>query len=188
MLPLSYVLNFELMWRTDLFSNMRFSLARLAPDDSDFMQACARGDVLTMRDLLRTNQGHPSDTTTGNYIPLALAIGSGNLEAVRTLVSFGADVNTPFGVAQHSALSWTIYSGHADMVQFLLQRGAWIDHIDTLGWSPLFFIWAVGSRAESYPDIPHMLVSDHSFSLSHEEVVNSDGYGVIAQAFLVCTA
>jgi ankyrin repeat protein len=59
-----------------------------------------------------------------------------NLDAVRTLVRAGADVN-----ASHkqggTALSVAAHNGHTKVVQFLIEAGANVNASDTANWTPL---------------------------------------------------
>jgi ankyrin repeat protein len=96
------------------------------------------------------NEGGYSDDAQiqGNVTPLLVAAGIGRedaftdeekkaaLEAVKLLVSLGADVNA------HSATGWTplhaaAYAGADAIVQFLIEHGAVIDVQNGCGQTPL---------------------------------------------------
>jgi hypothetical protein len=153
------------------------------------MTACRNGVALTIRYLLQTKQTYTPDTKIDNYIPLAHAIESGSLQAVTTLVSVGADVNVLFGRSQTSPLAWAVHCGKIDIARFLFQRGAATDHITSLGRTPLFYVW---SQAELKPgsceEMLRMLLADHAFSLSHEDVLDFAGFGAIHLAVICGTA
>ena len=69
------------------------------------MVAAAKGDILTMRDLLDRRLAHSNSVTDGNITPMTLAIQNGSVEAVRLLIQCGADVNALFGQHQTSPLA-----------------------------------------------------------------------------------
>lgn len=80
--------------------------------------------------------------------PMQLAVGSGNIDLVRLFLDHGAGVNWTFGLNQTSPLQWAIASRNIDVVRLLLQYGASQDHINALGWSPLFFCWPLTRQGE----------------------------------------
>ena len=79
---------------------------------------------------------------------MQLAVGSGNIDLVRLFLDHGAGVNWTFGLNQTSPLQWAIASRNIDVVRLLLQYGASQDHVNALGWSPMFFCWPLTRQGE----------------------------------------
>lgn len=50
-----------------------FALARLVDTDDEFMVACDRGDLLTVRSMLQDGRGRPTDVTDKNGTPLTVS-------------------------------------------------------------------------------------------------------------------
>jgi ankyrin repeat protein len=75
---------------------------------------------------------------------LSNAVISGDIETVRLLLDEGADVNAiningtraMFGT---TALMWSAYQGHTEIVKLLLAKGADKDAKDRYGWTALAF-------------------------------------------------
>jgi len=40
-----------------------------------------------------------------------------------------------------SPLQWALQNRQLDIAQLLISRGASVDHISTLGWTPIFYLW-----------------------------------------------
>lgn len=118
----------------------RFLLSKGAR--SDIFMLCALGDMdhvraLVQHDptLLRATAGHgphnphpaPGEhiyiyTLGGDATPLMVAAKTNNRVLAETLLALGADVNACEGGA--TALHAAAWAGHADIVRFLLERGA----------------------------------------------------------------
>ena len=77
--------------------------------------------------------------------PVADAAMTGDLAAVRTLLSDGADVNAPQGDGM-TALHWAARSANADLAGLLLQAGADVGAVTRIGaYTPLLLASEVGS-------------------------------------------
>jgi len=92
--------------------------------------------------------------TTTQYTALHVAVKFDQLEAVKQLISAGADVNpsdilgqTPLGLA-------CCYDVGTEIPRRLLDAGATIDHVDRYSWTPLF--WAA---RKGYYDVVKLLLS-----------------------------
>ena len=68
-----------------------------------------------------------------NVTPLIFAAGSGRLEAVKLLVSRGADVNAQDSFYNARAADMAVVNGHSDVAIFLVQAGADADGMLTSG-------------------------------------------------------
>lgn len=97
------------------FGGGGFTVKNVVHEDSQIMRACKMGDVITARELFRTGQASPYDVTPENSNPLRVsrqrchlstrlltydsqyAIENGSKELVQTILTSGADVNSPFG-------------------------------------------------------------------------------------------
>jgi len=67
---------------------------------------------------------------------LPFAAEAGNLKAVRLMLDLGWDIESP-GAWDGTALHQAIYHGHVELVEFLLGRGARIDHKNAFGGNAL---------------------------------------------------
>ncbi|MSR35994.1 MAG: ankyrin repeat domain-containing protein [Gemmatimonadetes bacterium] len=79
--------------------------------------------------------------------PVADAAMRGDLEAVRTLIKSGADVNAAQGDGM-TALHWSAMNGNRDMADLLLYAGAAVDPLTRLGSYTPLHLAAKESRAE----------------------------------------
>lgn len=67
----------------------------------------------------------PKDSKTADLnLDLLKAVADGNLDATKKAVSDGADVNAMDGQHGMTALVWAVGKGHAEVVAFLLEKGA----------------------------------------------------------------
>ena len=78
---------------------------------------------------------HARYATKNLLIP---AIFSANFELVRKLVEEGMDVNMSHSATSTAAIHFAAAIGHFPIVQYLLQHGADMDHVDNEGISPLW--------------------------------------------------
>lgn len=195
-LPLALKLVIDIVFRTYSSSWLNFSILQgssisLRPftsRDCDFMMAAAKGDVLTMRDLLGRRLAHPNSVTDGNITPMTLAIESGSVEAVRLLIQCGADINTLFGQRQTSPLAWAIGRRKPQVARLLLSYKASCQHISALGWSPLYYIWHdTRCILPSADEILILLAAEADFALSHKGLSDIEGFGVIHRAVIFGT-
>lgn len=77
----------------------------------------------------------PVSNTRAKHMALALAAQHGHTEIVRMLLDMGEDPNrfNPDGFHSHSTpLHHAVWSGHADVVRLLVERGARLDIKDTI--------------------------------------------------------
>jgi uncharacterized protein len=81
-------------------------------------------DDETVRDLLShgTNPNHRE--VLSGYTPLHSAAAKGNLGIVRLLCDAGAEITDRRNTVFSSALAEAVVNGHADVVAYLLSRGA----------------------------------------------------------------
>jgi ankyrin repeat protein len=146
------------------------------------MVASAHGNVREMRRLFEKKLASPHDITDGNKTPLSLSIESGNAHAVELLLDQGADFNNPFGTRQTSYLAWALKHRHIDIARLLVDRKASFHHLNTYGWSPLFYLWSCTERQPSSSDFLTMLASDSDFKWLHTGLVDIEGWGLIHRA------
>lgn len=98
--------------------------------------AIRNGDIRSLSDLL---ESHPDQINTvtpfGTWLHLASRVG--NLDVVKRLVEFGADVNKVAGTFETGPLTTAISSGHIEVVRYLLSIGAEFDLTEPFR-NPLF--------------------------------------------------
>src|SRR5262249_23054961 len=64
--------------------------------------------------------------------------GTGNVDAVKSLLAHGADINAPERAGQ-TALMWAIEEHHADVARLLIEHGADVNALSHAGFTPLLF-------------------------------------------------
>ncbi|KAJ5242774.1 uncharacterized protein N7469_001101 [Penicillium citrinum] len=69
---------------------------------------------------------NPNDSLSGDESLLTIAVEAGVLENVRTLIDAGADVDA-MGRFGNSVASSAVYTGHADILELLFEKGASIN-------------------------------------------------------------
>jgi len=103
-----------------------------AGGSQELINAVAAGDMNKVDDILTTDAYVDVNYTNKNgYTPLLAACRKDNLYIVRTLLDNGANVNIPN--SNNSPLNNAVKSGHIDVVNELLDRGAdptWTDMSD----------------------------------------------------------
>ena len=124
-------------------------LAHGAVDDTGdidtFLDACARADGETARDLLRRRPDLLAQLTDEDHFVLVDAADHGRLEAVRLMVDLGFPLETHAGEDGATPLHAAAASGSVDVVRLLIDRGADIEAPDTT-WHSSPLVWAsVGS-------------------------------------------
>ena len=71
----------------------------------------------------------------------------GQLEAVRTLLGQGANVEVEDDIHQFTRLYWAAFNGHLEVAELLLDSGASVDALNYANWTPLFSASARGHLA-----------------------------------------
>lgn len=112
-----------------------------------FLQAAKLGDIPYMR-LLLANGADPSIATEEGATPLMAASGVGiwqvgesagtneeAFEAVKICVEAGNDVNA-IDANGYTALHGAAHRGSNDIVRLLVEKGAKLNAVNTLGWTP----------------------------------------------------
>ena len=80
------------------------------------------------------------DCNDGRYIPpLHEAAGKGDIRKVERILNEGVDVNDNDNYHKRTALHYASQWGHADVVLFLIRRGANVNQRDSSGMTPLHF-------------------------------------------------
>ena len=102
------------------------------------VKGCLTGDLKLVKTAL--GSGASINETWGTNLPLYYAAGKNQVEAVRFLLTSGADINGRSGVAQRSALHEAALRGHFDVVRMLVEARASINIRNTHGRSPLYYV------------------------------------------------
>lgn len=182
-LPFGVVITFDPLVRFSSISGISFSIPRLkilVSEDSPFLMACRRGNVLGMRSTLASNRFSWYEVAKGNLTPMYYAIESGEPEAVRFLLEQGADINETFGRYQTSPLAWALGSTNLEIARICLEYDANLLHISAKGWSPVFYLWDnLGGGSASVKDFLIMLISKPEFDLAHQGLVDIDGCSLL---------
>jgi len=129
-------------------------------DTDEFFDACAKGDVKTVRGLIENNPALARSTNRGGWTGLHGAAQHGHIQVVRLLLEHGADPNVREPGDNTYPLHWAAAHGHIDIVRALVDAGADVhgtgdDHaLDVIGWATTF-----RSSGESWRGIVSLLVA-----------------------------
>lgn len=200
----NYALTGSLSWRTFPLCRNQFSfrhpsyfaLARVVSDDHPFIVACFDGDLDTVRFMLRSGEGRPTDVTARGKSPMWVselrakpdfmiwlirtqyAIAAGQVGVAAELLDSGLDVDSNTDSSSDTGLTIAGTKGQINVVRLLLDRGASQDRLNSLGASPGILCWA-NLTAEKQPclskDIFHLLCES-----AYQDISASDEYGTTA--------
>jgi ankyrin repeat protein len=112
---------------------------RRAPNVTEFMQACAAGDTVALRELLKKDPALARERVASGSTGLHLA--ARHPDAVRLLLECGADPNARDTGDHASALHFAAANGSVESVRVLLDAGADVQgtgdvhHGDVIGWA-----------------------------------------------------
>ena len=99
------------------------SSSLFAATEPPIMEAAKQGDLAAVKRLL-ADGADPNETNRYGATALTYASSRGFLEVAQKLVEGGATVDVTDTFYQSQPVDWAAYSGHGDVVGFLLQKGA----------------------------------------------------------------
>jgi ankyrin repeat protein len=103
----------------------------------EFCAAAKRNDTATMTMILDMQGTFIANSTdSAGDTALTWSAWYGNLDAMRLLLDYGADINMP-GVRGKTAMGWAAEAGRKEAVALLLERGADASIKDDEGKTPL---------------------------------------------------
>jgi uncharacterized protein len=100
-------------------------------------EALGAGDAETFARLMRDHPEHVWDRHPDRTRWLFAAADAGQLPIIELLVAAGADINAPKATAPEGAVGTAAGEGHLEVVRWLLDRGAVINHV--VGGAPRCF-------------------------------------------------
>lgn len=126
------------------------AIGRQSHVSMDLLKATIRGDVYTVKRIVRRQRGavlnvHGADGCT----PLLLASKHGHLELVKFFFAHGASINDRDRdpKRQGNALHYAAWGGHARIVRYLVdEEGASLDDVDIVGNTALLYAVYGGHR------------------------------------------
>jgi ankyrin repeat protein len=137
---------------------------------SEIRSAIKQGDVDRVVALIGSDNSRLTMMTVfGTWLHVAAS--HGKLEILKRLIDMGADVNRRGGVFGGTALNDAASSGHKDVVEYLLSKGAILDISEPMG-NPLF-----GAIYGGYTDIAKLLIErgiDTSVKYTGKSMQNMD--------------
>lgn len=111
----------------------------MSPTQKGMIKAAKAGDIGTIRSLLAEDASLIAAVDSDGSTPLHCAAWKGHIEAVRTLLDAGAEVNAHnandhWGTAPLHAAA---HANHATIIELLLERGADPRAVDMNGRTPM---------------------------------------------------
>lgn len=150
--PIEIALRFQQVEQLSYFLKHGYLLEETNSLGESWLHLAARsGCTVTTRFLLEKGV-NPNTINSEGISPLAYAAGTGNLELVKLLVNYQAQINPqtssadPFPVFASTPLHFAALSGPA-VVNYLLDHGAAVDVINAQGQTPLHFAVRGTSKA-----------------------------------------
>jgi ankyrin repeat protein len=147
--------------------------------NTEFVDACTRGDLPAVKEYIKKANIHAGDDAA-----LRWAVYEGHLETIKYLIEQGANVHAD----DDYALRWAVNTGHLEVVKCLIEQGANIHAKDDLALQ-----WAKG---QGHPDVVKYLESvikkekdttskPHTIVLDGKEVkLSEEGYTKLRQNLL----
>ena len=108
--------------------------------------AAVNGSEAMIKKLLTAGASANAGLPTGETV-LMTAARSGNKDAVRVLLDYGADVNARESSSGQTALMWAASEDHSEVARVLLERGADLDEQSNGGFTPMLFVARQGALA-----------------------------------------
>lgn len=100
-------------------------------------------------------RGADVNTHAADYItPLHFAAHQGDIEIVKMLVSYGAQIDAVITNNGYTPLHWAVIQGHANVVEFLVQSGARTDMPDKKGQTQLEIATVKGAHLQKILETP----------------------------------
>lgn len=100
-------------------------------------------------------RGADVNAHAADYItPLHFAAHQGDIELVKMLASYGANLDTVIVNNGYTPLHWAVIQGHANVVEFLVQSGARTDIPDKKGNTQLELATAKGAHLQKILETP----------------------------------
>lgn len=124
--------------------------------------ACLRGDIDAVRNLLKTNNVNVNYQNSGRVSPLYCACQNGHINIVKLLLENGASIDIEM-YGGFTPLYVACQNGHIDIVKLLLEQGASINNEMNSGATPLYVACERGQT-----DIVKLLL-EHGASIDKEK-------------------
>lgn len=119
----------------------------------DFISAVKLGNAIEVGSWLKRGMDPNTIDPTGMPV-LHLAARDGSLEAIKVILAAGANIDRR-NVAGESAMMLAAIQGHKEVVHFLIQKEAQINHP---GWTPLIYAATTGKT-----DVIKILIDNHAY-------------------------
>ena len=104
---------------------------------TDFFQAIRDGNIELIESELKNNSSLINTPNSSNYTPLVIAVYSGQLGVVQSLLKHGAKIEIKSN--QGTALHGAAYKGHLEICKLLLKNNAKVNTTDETGITPLMY-------------------------------------------------
>ena len=89
----------------------------------EFSSAVIEGNIPVVKKYLDSGIIKPNDTFFA-WSPLLSAASKGQIEVVKVLAEYGADLNYKHPILKMTSLAFAAYEGNNELLEFLLQKGA----------------------------------------------------------------
>ncbi|XP_055858341.1 ankyrin-1-like isoform X2 [Episyrphus balteatus] len=158
---------------------------------SDLMKAIRNGELEIIKEYLHQNKMSDDQPWAGGYALLRKSIEHNHTELSILLLNSGSKVNSKSPKRNHTntALHFAVQNGDIEIIQMLINRGAYLNVQNKIGWTPI--IYAV---VREQKEIAEMLLrngasvyglnngmvylNDHAKSILHKIIKKVKGDGI----------
>jgi ankyrin repeat protein len=152
----------------------RFTFQAATCPSSRFTRAAEIGDQTTVREIFQTN-----------LIPISIinealisASSKGHIEVVKILINeVGAKINATDNYNRHTPLNLAADQGHVDIVRFLIEKNAEVNHVDVLGQTALIAVSLGWENVTDYFDIVKILIENKA-ELNHVDELGNTALSI----------
>jgi uncharacterized protein len=131
---------------------------RDAKGRTPFLLAAHRGDIIAMR-LLVEGGADPRAKDASAYDAVTIAAVLDKLPALSAALQLGGDPRAITSPWQGTALIAAAHAGHPETVRVLIEAGAPLDHVNSLGWTALIEAIVLGDGGRRYQRIVTLLLN-----------------------------
>jgi ankyrin repeat protein len=98
----------------------------------ELFNACEKGNILQIEELLKTNKLHIDIQNGDNCTLLMMACLYGHIELIRFLINKGSNLESKDRVG-HTAIMYVFIHNNIDIIKLFIEKGSNLDVVDSYG-------------------------------------------------------